>query len=423
LRVLIAFSYICVIAGTFILIRYAVRSNALKRNQTILVIFSAVVPLIFNAMFLIFKFSIEITPFSFIISAILFLIASYKYSFLDVESRVLKNYVDTMQEAIYVFDKDLRIIKYNQAFKRLLPDTEFLSSLEKASDIAQFLEGIVHKTGESETIIQHLKLGVQEPFSGEIILKKVREQSLRVNINPILTSKGQVIGTVVSFHDIQEYKDLMKEMEYKNEELTILNRQKSEYASKVEELAILKERNRIARDIHDTLGHTLVSIISLTEALNFTYDEDENHARKIMKDLMKISKDGMNKLRLSISGMIPESLEANHLIKAVTELAEMFSHSGLKIDLTYEGNSEYVGREVSDALLKICQESVTNSIKHGKAHNVNILFVFNRTSVKLFIFDDGIGCANIKKGNGLSGKIAFGSDGEKGFNIHIEIPL
>lgn len=164
-----------------------------------------------------------------------------------------------------------------------------------------------------------------------------------------------------------------------------------------------------------------------------TYDVDENHARKIMKDLMKISKDGMNKLRLSISGMIPESLEANHLIKAVTELAEMFSHSGLKIDLTCEGNSEYVGREVSDALLKICQESVTNSIKHGKAHNVKILFVFNRTSVKLFIFDDGIGCADIKKGNGLSGmeervwqlsgEIAFGSDGEKGFNIHIEIPL
>jgi signal transduction histidine kinase len=305
--------------------------------------------------------------------------------------------------------------------------------MEKAADIALLLEKIIYRTRESETIVRYLKLGVNEPFSGEIILKGAREQSFRVNINPVLNPKEETIGTAVSFDDIQEYKALMKEMKDKNEELTALNRQISEYALTVEELAIVKERNRIARDVHDTLGHTLVSIIALAEALDLTYGEDENRARKIMKDLTKISKDGMGELRRSISGMAPESLEANHLIKAVSELAERFGHSGLKIDFTCEGNSGGVNREVSDNLFKICQEAVTNSIKHGKACNVKIMFIFNKASVKLFIFDDGAGCADIRKGNGLSGmeerirklsgKIVFGSDGEKGFNIHIEVPL
>ncbi|WP_010681322.1 sensor histidine kinase [Acetivibrio cellulolyticus] len=427
------FSYTYIITGTFILIRYALRCSTLKRNQTVLVIIAAVIPLIFNILYLIFKFKIEITPFGFIISSILFLVASFKYSFLDVESRVLKNYADTLQEAICVFDKDLRIIKYNKAFKCFLPNPEILSGVEKASDIALLLEKIIKKTKESEKIVQYLQLGVNEPFSGEIILKGVREQSYRVNINPILNPKGQTIGTAVSFDNIQEYRDLIKEMNNKNNELIALNRQISGYALKVEELAIVKERNRIAQDVHDTLGHTLVSIITLAEALDMTYGKDETRARKIIKDLMKISKDGMNELRRSISGMAPESLEANHLIKAVSELTERFSHSGLRIDLTYEGSSEYVDREVSDNLLKICQEAVTNSIKHGKACNIKIMFIFYKASVKLFIFDDGAGCADIQKGNGLSGmeerirklsgKIVFGSDGEKGFNIHIEVPL
>lgn len=427
------FSYTYIITGTFLLIRYALRCSTLKRNKTVLVVSAAVIPLIFNILYLTFKFKIEITPFGFIISSILFLIASFKYSFLDVESRVLKNYADTLKEAIYVFDKDLRIIKYNKAFKYFLPDPEALSGIEKASDIALLIEKIINKTTESDTVVKYLQLGVNEPFSGEIILKGMREQSYRVNISPILNQKGRAIGTAVSFDDIQEYRDLIKEMRKKNKELTALNRQISEYSLKVEELAIVKERNRIARDVHDTLGHTLVSIITLAEALDLAYGENETRARKIIKDLMEISKDGMNELRQSISGMAPESLEANHLIKAVSELTDRFSHSGLRIDLTCEGNSGYIGREVSDNLYKICREAVTNSIKHGKAGNVKIMFIFNKASVKLFIFDNGVGCTDIRKGNGLSGmeerigklsgKIVFGSDGNMGFNIHIEVPL
>lgn len=427
------FSYAYIITGTFILILHALRCSTLKRNQTVLVIFAAVIPLIFNILYLTFKFKIEITPFGFIISSILFLVATFKYSFLDVESKVLKNYSDTMQEAICVFDKNLRIIKYNKAFRCFLSNQQVLSDIEKASDIAILLEKIIHKTKESERIIQYLKFGVNEPFSGEIILKGISEQSYRVNINPILNQKGQVIGTVVSFDYIQGYKDLMKEMKNKNKELIKLNKQISEYALKVEELAIVKERNRIARDVHDTLGHTLVSIITLAEALDLTYGKDEFRARKIIKDLASISKIGMNELRRSISGIALESLGANHLIKAVSQLAERLSHSGLSIDLTCEGSSGYVDREMSDNLFKVCQEAVTNSIKHGNACNVKIMFIFNKASVKLFIFDDGNGCSAIRKGNGLSGmeerisklsgRIVFGSDGEKGFNIHIEVPL
>jgi signal transduction histidine kinase len=86
-----------------------------------------------------------------------------------------------------------------------------------------------------------------------------------------------------------------------------------------------------------------------------------------------------------------------------------------------------------DALYRLCQEAITNSTRHGKAKNTNIILKFSEDKIRLFIFDDGCGCQNIKKGFGLSGmeqrihnihgSIVYGSDGESGFNIRVELPL
>jgi signal transduction histidine kinase len=87
----------------------------------------------------------------------------------------------------------------------------------------------------------------------------------------------------------------------------------------------------------------------------------------------------------------------------------------------------------SKVIFRVCQEALTNSLRHGKAKNVNIILRSSGNKLSLFIFDDGCGCSQIKKGFGLSGMeqrvkdlggtLVFGSDGESGFNIRMEIPL
>jgi signal transduction histidine kinase len=110
-----------------------------------------------------------------------------------------------------------------------------------------------------------------------------------------------------------------------------------------------------------------------------------------------------------------------------------FKPSGMDIDFTYEGFSSFVSANYSKVIFRVCQEALTNSLRHGKAKHVNIILKLNDNKIKIFIFDDGCGSPNIKKGFGLSGmeqrvkdldgNIVFGSDGESGFNIRLEIPI
>jgi signal transduction histidine kinase len=84
------------------------------------------------------------------------------------------------------------------------------------------------------------------------------------------------------------------------------------------------------------------------------------------------------------------------------------------------------------ALFNTCRESMTNALKHGKARNVISFLRFDEKLIELYILDDGNGCNTIVKNMGLqgmenrvkelNGRISFGSGGEKGFSIHIEIP-
>jgi signal transduction histidine kinase len=89
--------------------------------------------------------------------------------------------------------------------------------------------------------------------------------------------------------------------------------------------------------------------------------------------------------------------------------------------------------KLSDTLYKIIKEAITNSVRHGCATEINIIVKFSLHKANLFIIDNGCGCREIIEGFGLAGMkqrveelngiIKFGSDGESGFNIHVELPM
>ena len=220
-----------------------------------------------------------------------------------------------------------------------------------------------------------------------------------------------------------------------NQELKTANIKLTEYASTIEEIAVLKERNRLARDVHDTLGQTLSILITLLQVSLLSCKKDINETEEQINKAISITSNGLNELRQSISGLTSAKQTEKNLFDNLEKLINNFECSGLSVDLSVNKIELNIDNSCTEVIYRICQEALTNSIKHGKATKSSIILKFSENNIRLFIFDNGIGCKKlcVEKGfglkgmqqrvNALNGDIKFGSDGEKGFNIHVELPL
>lgn len=205
------------------------------------------------------------------------------------------------------------------------------------------------------------------------------------------------------------------------------------HAAVIEELAVSKERNRLARDIHDTLGHTMTILISMLEIMNINFYKEPEKTKEMSLKAADIAREGLKELRQSISGIAEQKAGRASLVRDLRNLMVECEQSGVKIDFIMDEELDLEDPMYSDVIYRCCQEAVTNALRHGKARGITIILQESRGKIKLFIFDDGVGCKKIKKGYGLQGmeerigslkgSIVYGSDGKKGFNINVELPI
>jgi serine/threonine protein kinase/signal transduction histidine kinase len=228
---------------------------------------------------------------------------------------------------------------------------------------------------------------------------------------------------------------LEKRVEERTRQLEMANRELIEYAATVEELSVMRERNRIAREVHDTLGQTLSILANLLQSSIATLQTNPARIEDSMMAAYNIVKQGLIELRWSVSELIHDKIDSGKFIATLQRLFKEYHTLGMKVDFSFHEFNIDLSPKYFNVLYRICQEALTNSLKHGKATEVNIILKLIDRKLKLFIFDNGVGCDNINlaKGFGLTGmqqrigelkgQVNFGSDGEKGFNIHVEIPL
>jgi signal transduction histidine kinase len=224
-----------------------------------------------------------------------------------------------------------------------------------------------------------------------------------------------------------------RELNRKNVELLAANERLKEHAATVAELATIKERNRLAMDVHDTIGHTMTLLLKLLEVSKIVCRKDPEKTEAELVNAISITREGLKEVRSSVSGLMAERLEANDLPAALERLIAGFASSGVAIELMTEGDPHLPVLTYSDVIYRTCQEALTNALRHGKAKTVTIILKFKEDLIKLYIIDDGRGCKVVKKGVGLSGmekriqglngSFRFSSDGESGFNIQVEIPV
>lgn len=209
------------------------------------------------------------------------------------------------------------------------------------------------------------------------------------------------------------------------------NRDLENYMALSEKIAEDRERKRIARDIHDTLGHALTGISAGLDAVAVLVDTNPSLAKQQLRKISKAVRDGLSDVRRSLKNLRPTALENATLEEAMKNLCKEYEAlSHLKIHFNYNwGNVDFeVVKE--DSLFRIIQESITNTVRHGHAQNIWIDLDANMICYNLIIYDDGVGENNIKMGYGLKqikervyalgGEIKF--NGEKGFRIEITLP-
>lgn len=219
-----------------------------------------------------------------------------------------------------------------------------------------------------------------------------------------------------------------------NQELEQAYKKLLDNASKVQELSIEKERTRMAREIHDTLAHTLTAIVIQLEACKKLMDVDSQRAKNEIEKAQEVTRSGLNDVKRTIKALRPQILENNSFYGAVTSIMEDMKHNtNIDYELNWNIHNELkLSQTMEVAVFRVIQESITNSIRHGGAKKIKLKIDYKNCMLYVDIEDNGTGCSHIKKGYGLQGIIErvesfkgianFSSIPGKSFITNISIP-
>lgn len=225
---------------------------------------------------------------------------------------------------------------------------------------------------------------------------------------------------------------LNDELGQANDKLSVLNMQLKVYAAESEHMAETRERNRLAREIHDTLGHALTGIIAGADACIQMLEISPEMARRQMERIAETARAGMNEVRRSVNALRPDALERFRLSEALAKLcSEMQQTSHADINLYIQPEELRLSQDEEDAVYRIVQESVTNAVRHGHATEIEVCLTGKNRHLTITVQDNGIGCAVIEQGFGLrhmrerlrllGGSLRY--SGDSGFRIEASIPL
>jgi signal transduction histidine kinase len=261
-------------------------------------------------------------------------------------------------------------------------------------------------------------------------------QSTNINMSFFLTFSlmilfyFSIIGMLYNKKKLEIEKEEVKQL---NEKLKLANIKLQKYSLDVEEAAISRERTRVAQELHDSLGHSLMALVMHLEFAKKIYTIKPKKVEEVLSQSEKIAKASICDLRKAVT-LLNSELEIKDFDNSIEKLINNFYlFSNIKMIFNTNININDLSSIIKTSIYKIIQESITNSLKHGNATEINIKITTTRENVELIITDNGIGCSNVIKSNGLNGIenrinllrgiIYYLNHNDSGFGIRVFIPL
>ncbi len=205
-----------------------------------------------------------------------------------------------------------------------------------------------------------------------------------------------------------------------------------QYAIKAEDLATAQERNRLAREIHDSVGHHLTAIhVHLEAALTFL-DDQPKQAFDALDKAQALTKEGLAEVRRSVAALRALPLENRSLPEALTPILDECRRAGVEVKLSVTGVPRPLSPTARQALFRAAQEGLTNVRKHAQTSQAGVTLDYGAGLVTLTVWDDGVGTVEADGGFGLlgvrergqllGGRVEVRTAPGEGFTLQVEVP-
>lgn len=198
----------------------------------------------------------------------------------------------------------------------------------------------------------------------------------------------------------------------------------------IRRLAVAEERARMAREMHDSVGHYLTVIKVGLENAERLRERAVDRAWDEVRQSKLLTVEALTETRRSVRALRPLALEGRRGSAALGELARSFD--GLKVDLQVTGEERDLGPDAEIVLYRAFQEGLTNVLRHARAATASAELRFEEEGVQLVITDDGIGAEPSQDGFGLvaltervtalGGAVSAGNRPGGGFELRVELP-
>ncbi|MBN1375602.1 MAG: GAF domain-containing protein [Dehalococcoidia bacterium] len=207
------------------------------------------------------------------------------------------------------------------------------------------------------------------------------------------------------------------------------------------QMAVTEERNRMAREIHDTLAQGFTGIILQLEATEQALGDTSEDVQKHLNQARSLARKSLQEARRSVWNLSPQALEQLRIDEAIKHEIDRFKQDhDVEASFTIYGEKRDIPPEMGTAIFRICQESLTNIAKHAQATQVEVTLNYDSANVELAIKDNGIGFdlepdGKVGKGGGFGlismreraigqkGKFEVQSEKGEGTLIKVSLPL
>ncbi len=197
--------------------------------------------------------------------------------------------------------------------------------------------------------------------------------------------------------------------------------QTAELLAQEREAAMLEERTRVARDIHDTLAQGLTGIVVQLGAAQRALDVSPEQAAPHLDLAQRLARESLGEARRSIWNLRAPALERSDLGAALQGLAARPMHPETRIAFEQHGKPYPMPADVESTLLRVCQEALVNVAKHARATQVKIRLEYRVNSIQLMVRDNGVGFESVELAASGGGTGPWGGFGLLGMQERIHV--
>ncbi|MEA4908460.1 MAG: sensor histidine kinase [Anaerolineaceae bacterium] len=186
--------------------------------------------------------------------------------------------------------------------------------------------------------------------------------------------------------------NLMNTQRKQRQSLTQANAHLAHYAMTMEQLATSRERNRLARELHDVLAHTLSGVAVELEAVKALWYQDPQQAQAMLDRSLVSIRNGLTETRRALQALRATPLEDLGLALAVRSLAESIaSRGGLALDLRIAESLGDYPPAVEQTVYRVAEEALTNTLNHAGARQLVVRLGREGSALRLHVADNGVG--------------------------------